>query len=38
VNMLGNIINLWWININGVIKENNSKLESLFTIISNLTT
>jgi hypothetical protein len=34
--ILGKIINLWCININWVIKGNNSKPESPLIIISNL--
>jgi hypothetical protein len=34
--MLGKIINSWWVNINWIIKENNSKIESMLVIILNL--
>jgi len=33
--MLGEIISLWWVHINWVIKRNDSKLKSPFIIISN---
>jgi hypothetical protein len=35
VDIFGNIINLWWININWIVKINNSKLESSLIIILN---